>query len=91
MFKIGDKLICKKEYDTNIGNIKHHLIFFKNLEYEVLDIPFYNFYIIGYKSNKLDSIGTTYYYYFKYSEIYEYFYTNKELRKKKLEKLKFIE
>ena len=72
--KEGDKLICKKEFHT--GGI----IFFKDNEYEVLYVQ---------KNSSLLRIGSNFgYYYFSYDNIPYYFYSNQELRKKKLEKLR---
>ena len=78
MYKVGDKLICKQQFYCN----KPDIVFLIGLEYFILDNQG-DMLRIGRENN----IKCSYWFYNHYEEILEYFYTEKELRKKKLERL----
>lgn len=86
MYKVGDKLICKNSLQVTISNaclnIKD-LAFTKGIEYEVFQFDkIYNEVLIG-KIGKDRNI----YHWFWFGRINDYFYTDIELRKIKLERL----
>lgn len=76
MYKAGDKLYCKQNfgYPSNEVNI----IFCKNIIYDIISV-----------SNIQIGIGIDHVYYYMHSEhlVSKYFYTEKELRMIKLERL----
>ena len=89
MYKVGDKLICNVSinYDTS-GTSLLFRNFIKGVEYEILRIDFSKIYKIG----KIDKNNSTYhayqgFYYFNYNDVKKYFYTKKEARMKKLERI----
>lgn len=84
--KEGDKLYCKKNYEFLTANRftigKLRLWFIKDKMYEIhLNHKTNTPYLIDEEGDKNDVILTRYF--------EEYFYTEKELRKHKLEKLKY--
>jgi len=87
MYKVGDKLMCKIDF-----NMRIHMKIFKDHEYYILFIE--NF---GLSEDSELLIGTEMVDDFSLllssawiyeSNLHHYFYTEKEIRKKKLEKLK---
>ena len=76
-YLVGDKLICKVNYD------KPFEIFHKGVEYELSSIK----HSVIRHNNNLYRIGKGYFY---YGDISKYFYTIKELRNIKLERLRNV-
>lgn len=83
-FKIGDKIICKKDYDVHSSYGVGYMRFLEGFEYEVLKIGItYGFNTsikIRYNSERCFEFVGDY-------TIYEHFITLKEYRKQKLEKI----
>lgn len=82
MFKIGDKLTCKKDLQITNSNVNKNmkgLKFTKGIEYNVFQVDdVYNEVLIG---------KDIFYHWFWFGRINDYFYNEKELRKLKLERL----
>ena len=81
MYKVGDKLLCRITFETS------YIEFLNNCYYYILDIEYGNFIRIkvghkkGYASDNECCVFYDFY-------LDKYFYTNQELRKLKLERLK---
>ena len=75
MYKVGDMLRCK------IDNPFVSIQFYKDIEYEVLYISEYLTKVSNNKNN---------YFFFVNDSIFSYFYTEKELRKLKLERIQNV-
>jgi len=79
IYKIGDEIYCKKDYKT----------FEKGKYYKIVDVMYDDVdYIVmtdNYQHNKLFSIVSCFEPYF-----WDYFHSNSEIRKKKLEQIKQI-
>ena len=73
-YKVGDRLLCKKNYEDTIFEGKYYIIILKSLDYN-------NDYVLTFKDNNGDPFIMFYF------EIKHYFYTENELRKIKLERL----
>ena len=88
-FNVGDRIICKKYYEVHDSYDSYdtaymvYISFLEGSEYEVVEIDqtygFYTMITIKYNSEKCYNFVGDY--------IYDYFYTEQELRKLKLEKL----
>ena len=79
MLRVGNKLICKKDYAPQILN------YIKGKEYEVLNIQYD--YSYGCNLYKIGEIGNFDLGYVYDDQISTFFYTNSEIRMKKLENL----
>jgi len=75
---VGEKIICKKNYDD---------IYHEGIEYIILKISST---LSSKNLLRIGAEGSENYYLLWDSEVYEYFYTQVELRKIKLERLKNI-
>jgi len=80
-FRIGNKLVCRKEFHTS------RIVFLKDTMYNILNIEVYGFYI---RVKVADNGNHGKYYYFYTEDIFDYFCTNQELRKLKLERLRNV-
>ena len=83
MFKVGQKLICKANYSvSDMNSIRHHFLI--GIEYNIINISSDLTFIrvgFGYSEPYLGC-------WFPYNDIEQYFYSEKELRAIKLNKLK---
>lgn len=82
MYKVGDKLICKKEYHPRFSGYNFIKEFLIGCEYQVFEIS-------G-GSIRLGNNSGYYcsgYYWFNDYDVSDFFYSVQELRKKKLERL----
>lgn len=82
MYKVGDKLICKKEFHPMISGhnfIKNFLI---GCEYQVIEV---------YDDSVRLGNGSGYFFWFYISVASDFFYSVQDIRKKKLEQLKTVE
>jgi len=82
MYKVGDKIICKRDFCT-VG-----IEFLNGCDYDILEIGQHGNYQmikIGYNMNYSSPC-----YFFYTNDVENYFYTEKEIRKLKLEKLKYV-
>ena len=86
MLKVGDKLMCKMEFNSGCGS---YIIFYKENMYEILGSDFFSKTL--YKVGAIDSNVDSNYIYFSDDEINNYFYDDIEMRKKKLERLANVE
>jgi hypothetical protein len=92
-YRIGDKLVCIKEVVFN-GNINNYPVYEVGGMYEIYYNSLSYIYILGKYFNKNDiRNGSGFWFNIKYNDdkyyVSDYFYTLKEYRKKKLEKLKY--
>jgi len=90
MLNVGDKLICKNNYCNKDGDI-----IYRNYEYKISSIDLrygYNYYVIKIESDTYHFLHKKYHEFFMKNKetLYNIFYTNKELRKIKLERLKSV-
>jgi len=77
MFEIGDKLICKDSFKSPFDNLT---LFLKESQYKIL-----------YKTGTVLKIGNDQIdYYFSIDNAIKHFFTIKEIRKLKLERLKNV-
>ena len=87
MYKVGDKLVCHNNYDLRFIDIidtkyhKYQLFLTINKVYDIVDIV----YIYEEKISIVNDQG--YNYTLSINTVYQYFYTIKEFRKQKLERL----
>lgn len=102
-FNVGDKIICKKylKTDDKRDNCIDYMEFYKDVEYDIISIRSDQIGIVSVKNRELgimcqyffDTIKDKYHKYHKKGftgdrYIFDYFYTEQEVRKKKLERLK---
>jgi len=99
MYKIGDKLICKKNFYQGYGD-NTHTEYVKNEEYYVYNNynhnqnDFLTYFIISSNSEIIDdryynsTNKSIVYCWLKADDVIDHFYTVQELRKVKLKKLK---
>jgi hypothetical protein len=94
-YKIGDKLVCIKEVVFN-GNRNNYPVYEVGGVYEICYHSSFSIYILGKYSNRNNiRNGSGFWFNIKYNDdkyyVSDYFYTLKEYRKKKLEKLSAYE
>jgi len=79
-FKVGDKLLCKKQLDSDAPIIR------KGIKYKIISITGYDYYndYVDFDYYILCDYGQ---FVFGYNQIYEYFHVDRFIRKKKLERL----
>ena len=79
-FKVGDKLLCKKDSITKYSRYKKNKYYYiEDIDDPVYDYEEYSYYINDDNNNNI--------YFWKEYDLYEYFYTAQDVRKLKLKNL----